>query len=282
MPTAIRAVTETGTETADHAVTPAKFRDLVAAEWIKYRSLRSSLVAVAMLGFLTCAGAAFSAWHLDLTPYGISTFDPVGHAFGDDVWATLMSLAACIGGASLLGEFSSGQMRTTLIAVPDRRRLVLAKTAMMACWMTTVGAALAVAALASSQLILEPAYRARPFDTTAASVNVLVCGVALGVSAVLGMALAAILRNTVATLMTAFLVVQSIPSMVEPTSGPWSVLSKSLPRHAWEGLADTDIRDNPGIDMHAFPHSAAAWPGFAVWLVVGAVLMTVLVRRRDV
>ena len=81
-----------------------RFTDLVAAEWIKYRSLPSSFAVLALMAFIACAGVGIGEMHLTLSPYGISVFNPLAQAFNTDAWSMLMVCAGCVGAMSLTGE----------------------------------------------------------------------------------------------------------------------------------------------------------------------------------
>jgi hypothetical protein len=259
--------------------TAGRFRDLVAAEWIRYRSLPSSSVALALLVLTGLAASAFNAVHLGLSPYGISLFDPLGQAFDSAAWATLMAGAAVIGAVSQLTESGSGSLRTTLIAVPGRRRLIAAKAAMLAAVTALVGTGLGAASLATSQLLLAPEYRVRAVPFGPALTNIVAGAVVLAVCALVGLALAVLLRGTVATVSVALVLIAVVPNYVRPRSGVFGALGKSMPRHVWEGLTDHIFAapDESGY----LAHGLAAWAGAAVWAAAALAIAVLVLDRRD-
>jgi hypothetical protein len=95
--------------------------DLVAAEWIKLRSLRSTwwvlLAAAAVafaVGLLVCSTDA-GQWPR-MTPGQRAGFDPLADSFVG--FAVAQLLFAAIGVLSVTGAYSSGLIRTTLARPP--------------------------------------------------------------------------------------------------------------------------------------------------------------------
>jgi ABC-2 type transport system permease protein len=107
---------------------PVRFRDLVAAEWIKLRSQRSTPWTLAVTA-LVVIGSAVVAAHADYANFPhYSPAEQHDHGFSlSDAfplvgYLTLMVVAASTGAATVVSEYSSGLIRTTTVAVPAAAR----------------------------------------------------------------------------------------------------------------------------------------------------------------
>ena len=122
-----------------------RWRDLVAAEWLKFWSLRSTFVVLAAtigVAFFLAYGSAeqtASAWP---GPGGWMRggFEPTLDAFFPPGFYAVMIIVGTLGAQSIVTEHASGLIRTTLIAVPRRSRVMLAKASVVAGALTVVGA----------------------------------------------------------------------------------------------------------------------------------------------
>ncbi|WP_323178815.1 hypothetical protein [Streptomyces sp. NBC_00568] len=152
----------TTTAVPDSAPVPAaRFGDLLVAEWIKLRSLRSTYWA---LGAGALAVIAFNANAARVDAADHPRFDDrtrsqmarlaLRDAFTDGSAMILVLAVASIGAITIVGEYSTGLVRTTFAAVPDRRALMAAKAALLTAVMTVYGALVAGASFASTQAIL--------------------------------------------------------------------------------------------------------------------------------
>ncbi|NDR52951.1 ABC transporter permease subunit [Actinomyces sp. 565] len=136
------ARTEAGPPQRSASTRPAELADgqtfarAVHAEWIKVASLRStwitSLIAVAITVLFS---TAISIAYASIPEAADSAADAViaGNQFGQIVVAVLGALI-------ITGEYSSGQIRSSLAAVPHRWRLLLAKAIVVGALSFAIGA----------------------------------------------------------------------------------------------------------------------------------------------
>ena len=104
--------------------------DVVAAEWLKLRTLRSNryLLAFSLVSVLLCAGVAY----LVIRGYDGQTgddrlrFDSLGAGVGTGLPVAYFVMGA-LGALSITSEYASGMIHTSLAAVPRRRLLLFAK-----------------------------------------------------------------------------------------------------------------------------------------------------------
>ncbi|MFC4022108.1 ABC transporter permease [Micromonospora sp. GCM10011542] len=188
----------TATVPADARVT---WWRVVRSEWIKFRSLRSSLIMLAATVVLLAGlGLAFSTVlatnppeaGTPAAPGGPSSLDPLGASLGGVNLAQL--LIGTLGVLLVAGEYSTGMIRSSLAAVPKRWPVLGAKVVVLAAVSLAVLAPVALLTFLGGQSILgadgislgdEGVLRA-----------VLGAAVYLAGVGVLGMALGALLRNT--------------------------------------------------------------------------------------
>ena len=140
----------------------ARFRDLLAAEWLKFWSLRSSpwgLLISALVVLAANAGQAWDHWRYwrqaGMSPARfIADGMPLQDAFTTNAGIVMMIAAAAIGALAITGEYSTGLIRTTFAAVPARRSVLAAKVVVLTAVMTGFGAVVSAASFGVVQTIL--------------------------------------------------------------------------------------------------------------------------------
>ena len=108
----------------------------IRSEWIKLRTLRSTWVTAVITLFMT-TGIGTLATVISSKP----------EYFGSNSWKTAIIgttlgqvVVAVLGALVITGEYSSGQIRSSLAAVPRRSRLFWAKALVMTVWSFALGA----------------------------------------------------------------------------------------------------------------------------------------------
>ncbi|MDU0349559.1 ABC transporter permease, partial [Actinomyces sp. MRS3W] len=99
------------------------FARAIRAEWVKVRSLRSTWITSAIaVGITVLLGAGIAIGYAGSAELADQAADTIisGNQFGQIVVAVLGALI-------ITGEYSSGQIRSSLAAVPHRGRLLAAK-----------------------------------------------------------------------------------------------------------------------------------------------------------
>jgi ABC-2 family transporter protein len=128
-----------------------RFRQLLKAEWIKLRSLRSVVLGLvlASLGVLYCNVNAAIADRA-LVPHGVVVLNDM---FSNNAHIVVLYVFGSLGAIVIVSEHSSGLIRTTFAAVPDRTPVIAAKAIVVAA-VTAVAGVVAVAASYVALLIL--------------------------------------------------------------------------------------------------------------------------------
>ncbi|NGO79649.1 ABC transporter permease subunit [Streptomyces sp. YC504] len=262
-----------------------RFRDLTAAEWIKTRSLRSTAIAygvtaLAVLGFnLGVAYDTYTYWTTQAAAdraQFIADGIPLQHAFGSNAAVVMMLALGATGALTVVGEYSTGTIRTTFAAVPARGAVLAAKAAVLAAVSTVFGLLLATASFFGTQAILGARDAGIGIGHPGALQVLLGSALLAPVCALAGFALGALIRQT-ATTMIATLVVLLILPMFLTDGRYWSALvGHATPYKAWLRLAD------PGYTAGEFPWTTAgAWTVYAMWAAAAVGVGMVAVRRRD-
>lgn len=263
----------------------ARFRDLLAAEWLKLWSLRSTpwtyaVVLLSVVGFN--AGTAYDTYRYwtardarsraDFVQDGIA----LQEAFTGNAATILVLAAGAVGAITVTGEYGTGLIRTTFAAVPARRSVMAAKAAVLAAVTTVLGALIAVTSFATTQAILSGRDLGVPFDHPGALRVITASALLLPVGALTGMAIGTLVRHMGTTIVLSVVTLLILP-VVFTSDRYWSaVVSHTMPLEAWQRLTQ------PHTFVTPFPWSTGgAWTVYAVWT-SAAVLITVAgVHRRD-
>lgn len=252
----------------------ARPADVCAAEWIKFWSLRSTPIALALGVALTVCLAADNSRH-GVVPLAGSggPINPERAAFDGFCWLPAMLGAGLIGAQATVGEYTSGLIRTTLAAIPDRRRVGLAKAAVVAA--ITGASALAAAA---GGLGIACALLHQPSPDGADPVRAIWSSVLLlPVCALAGMAFGTVLRHAAGAGVAVGAVLGFLPIMLRPDGNRWATdAANALPYYAWGRLTAAGA----GADGTMSP--ATAWATLAAWALASIAVTVFALDRRDV
>jgi ABC-2 type transport system permease protein len=258
----------------------ANFGRLLTAEWTKLRTVRSTVwsftaLIVAVIGFTALFGF--------LT---VQSWDQMKHA--DQVQAQLNPVPSILGGGLFLGqlavcvlgvlvatsEYSTGMIRSTLLASPHRLRMLAAKCVVFTLPVLVVGEALSFIsyflgkAMVSSKIhtsLSDPHVTRAVFGE----------GLYLAVLGLFALAIGQLIRHTAGSITT----VIALVLVVVPLGGllPGSVgkhVSAYLPTNAGQQI----------IEIYPQNQLLTAWQGFGVFGLWTAVLLGLaawLLVRRD-
>lgn len=264
----------------------ARFLDLLAAEWMKLRSLRSTPWAFG-IGALVVIAINVNAAVADYDNYpnypeGIKeVFLPIWamrDAFTLGAGMVLMLAAGSIGALAVVGEYGTGQIRTTFAAVPARRSVLVAKMAVMTAIMTVYGAFVAGASFGVTQAILSGRGVGLPLDHPGALRATAASALLAPVCALIGLGLGALIRHTATTIVTITGVLLLLPALITDRHWWSATLLHALPQGAWIRLIE--VGDWPV--QPPYPSTiTGAWIVYAAWPLAAAALATVVVHRRD-
>lgn len=282
----VRTVTRTAPAGTAETEPRARFRDLLAAEWLKLWSLRSapwSLLAGATAVMAFNVGAAWDHYrYWDAFEPGsragfVADGMPLLDAFTANAALVMLLVTGAIGAAAITGEYGTGLIRTTFAAVPARRSLMAAKVCVVAVVTTVFGAVVAGASFLLTQAILGGRDAGVSLGHPGALRVVAASALLAPVAALTGLALGALIRHGAATLVACFAVLLLLPAAVQENRHWTAVLDHALPLGAWNRL----------VAVQGFPHGpypwtvSGAWTVYAAWALAAAVLAVAAVHRRD-
>lgn len=262
----------------------AKLADLLAAEWIKFRSLRSTAITLAALVaaylYLADHGAQDSVQTWRSLPERLRPgFDPAHGVFGGPTWMLAMMVAGAVGAMTITGEHSTGLIRATFAAVPARRRVAAAKCAVTAAAMTVTGAVIAGGSYAINEAVLSGGHVSVPVGGGAAVRLLTSTALLLPVCALAGMALGAVIRNTPATIVAVCGLFVFAPFAFKSATTRWTVdAANAMPFSFFTRLSATGQVHLVG----GAPSVPAAWTALSAWLVVSAIIVVSFLGRGDV
>ncbi|MFC5922555.1 hypothetical protein [Micromonospora vulcania] len=268
------------------AVVPrARYRDLLAAEWIKFWSLRSSwgsllLILLAMVGFSVYASLAdYRNWP-SYPADRRALVNPFWDAFPDEAQLFVVLAAGSIGVIAIGGEYATGLIRTTFAVVPARRAVISAKIVVVTGVMTVLGVIGASAAFAASQAILSGRYGAVQLDDPGVLRAIAATALLTPLCTLIGLALGAVVRHTAPAIVTAASVLLLLPTAVDEDERWTALLRHAMPMPAWQRLIETTAP--PAWAVTPYPATVAgAWTTYAAWAAICAVLTILATNHRD-
>lgn len=271
------------------AVAPPRWRDLIASEWLKFRSLRSTfavLAATAGVAFVLAYGSAKQSAAGWPGPGGWMRqgFQPAHDAFFPPGFYAVMIVVGVVGGQSVVSEHASGLIRTTLIAVPRHGRVMLAKAAVVAGALTVVGAI--VTAGCWQITLAEYSNRITLYGwTTPGMARVFAATVLLfPLTGLTGLALGTVIRHPavgVFAMVVAFWVMPVGVSGLDGLLGThvFDHVANVLPENGWLLLTTTGGLN--GI-VGGHPSVTEAWASYGGWALAALAVLVVVPRLRDV
>ena len=267
----------------------ARFRDLLAAEWTKLWSLRSTywtllLSALVIIGLnVNAAVADYRNW----PRYGAdirAIFVPIWamrDAFPQGAGMVLMLAAGSVGAITLTGEYGTGLIRTTFAAVPARRSLVTAKLIDVTVVMLGYGTVVAGVSFWATQTILSGRHASLSIGYPGAFQAVAASAVLAPVCALIGMGIGAIVRHSAATMVITTVVILLLPIFFTDHYRWTADIKHALPASAWGRLVDVGY-GRFGFAVHRPTTTTEAWIALALWSLGAAVVAVTVVHRRDV
>lgn len=254
---------------------------LLAAEWTKIRSVRSTLwtlilLVVVTVGFTSLLTLAISAsWNRSRPgEHAAIVADPVGAILGTGI--TFGQLTICVLGVLVISsEYSSGAIRASLLAVPRRWPMLAAKAVVFGVIVFVVGELASFGSFFAGSAIL---HSHAPVSLGDPGVLRAVLGAGLYV-VLLGwfsMAIGGLLRHTAGAITTAIGVVFVLPIVGGFLPGSWGHhIDNYLPSVAGSMIAQA----HQGVDQVLTP-----WQGFGVFCIWTAVVLAAafyFLQRRD-
>jgi ABC-2 type transport system permease protein len=256
----------------------ATFGDVLRSEWVKLRSVRSTFWALTVtvvlgvgLGAVISAAAAHGYARFSVSQK--QSWDPTGVSQAGFVIAQLA--IAVLGVLCISSEYSSGMIRTSLIAVPKRGRILAAKALVFAVVAFVVGEFTSFAAFFAGQaLIIGHAPHAALADPGIARALV-GAGLYVTALAVLSVATGSLLRRPAAAIASLVAVLLVFPLLAQALPDSW----RNPVSEFWPTQAGSQI-----TNVYHSAHTLQPWPGLGVMCLFVAIVYAIawmLLDRRD-
>ncbi|MFF7355783.1 MULTISPECIES: ABC transporter permease [Streptomyces] len=258
---------------------PARFRDLLASEWIKIRSLRSTPWAIGLTLLFVVGSAAVATLADKAAGSGPVEFLPFDAYPAAGYW-TLMLVAGSMGALTVVSEYNSGLIRTTTVAVPARGSVVLAKAAITGALWAAVGTAASTGSFLLSQAILDGHHAGVPITHPGVFRALVASALLAPVCALVGLGLGVLLRHAAGTMVTSVFTLLMLPTMFSETDR-WSAdVKHALVAAAWNRLVQTWEPDPASLGYTATV--PGSWIVYTLWPLITVALAVLVVRHRDV
>jgi len=252
--------------------------DVVRSEWTKFRSVRSTswtllVAAVAMVGLAALLCSVYVGRYSTLSATDKATFNPTSFSLNGILLAQLA--VGVLGVLVITAEYSTGMIRSTFAAVPQRRTVLAAKGAVLAAAVAAVGVASSLAAFFVGQAILSTKNIQAHIGDPGVLRGVIGGGLYLAVLGLLAFGIGALIRHSAGAIAAVLGLILVLPGIVFALPASWSnAISRYLPSNAGAAIFRT-IRDRATL---------SPWVGFGLFCGYAAVALIaagIAIQRRD-
>jgi ABC-type transport system involved in multi-copper enzyme maturation permease subunit len=252
--------------------------DVVRSEWTKLRSVRSTywtllVAALAMVGLSALLCSLYVSRYDTLSAVDKATFNPTSFSLNGSLLAQLA--VGVLGVLVITAEYSTGMIRTTFSAVPQRDTVLAVKAAVFGATALAVGLLSSFAAFFVGQAILTSKHVGVSISDPNVLRSVVGAGLYLAVLGLLALGIGALIRHSAGAIAAVFGLIFVLPGLVLALPASWSdIISKYLPSNAGNAI----FRTVSGRS------SLSPWTGFGVFCAYAAVALVaaaVVVKRRD-
>jgi ABC-2 type transport system permease protein len=278
----------TTTATAPVAPAPAadarpRFTGLLASEWTKIRSVRSTFWTLILFVIITLGFTALFTWLTVANWNGPKAgtrdariiLDPVSFILGAGLG--LGQLTLCVLGVLVITtEYSTGVIRSSLLAVPRRLWMLAAKCVVFAVLLFVLGEVISFGSFFIGAAILHSHVPVSLSDHNVTRA-VLGSGLYLTVLGLFSLAIGGIIRHTAGAITTAIGVVFVLPILSGLLPSSWGAhVNGYLPVQAGTLIGQAVAPAGGNV--------LSAWEGFGVFCLWAAVLLAIaayLLQKRD-
>ena len=262
---------------------------LLLAEWTKIRSVRSTVWSLILFVVLTVgltAGltalivANWSSPQSSARGHVAILADPVGFILGTGIG--LGQLTICVLGVLVItGEYSSGVIKASLLAVPRRIPMLAAKAVVFAAMLLVLAEIVVFASFFAGSALLHSKVVVALSDPGVTRA-VAGAGLYLTVLGLFAMAIGGLIRHTAGAIASVIGIVLVLPILTSFLPGSWGAhVHGYLPEQAGSLIYQVG---SPGAAAGGPAQVLSAWQGFGVfclWTIVLLVGAGYLLKRRD-
>jgi ABC-type transport system involved in multi-copper enzyme maturation permease subunit len=203
-------------------------------------------------------------------------FDPAGYSLSGFFLAQLAIIV--LGVIVITSEYTTGSIRSTFAAAPQRTGILAAKAAVIGAVAVTAGIASAFAAFFTGQALLAGKGLGTTIGAPGALRSVLGAGLYLAVLGLLALGLGSLIRRTAGGIAAAIGLIVILPVLVQGLPASWqAALTRYLPSVAGQAVIGRTKFAAPGPVL-------SPWAGFALFCGYTAVVLITAaftLHRRD-
>lgn len=257
-------------------VHPVNQKLVLRSEWIKLRTLRSTIIVlgvtvIGMVGIGLLIAAVTNSNFASMGADQRANFNAIDRVLGGVNIAQLT--VGVLGVLIITGEYSTGMIRATFGAVPTRLPVLWAKLAVFASVVFSVCLVSSFAAFLGGEALLGT--HGVPLSAPGALRAVFGVALYLTVAGLLGVAFGFIVRNTAGGIAALFGLLLVLPGLANLLPSSWQAsVVPYFPSNAGQALY-TQHND------HAMMHPWAGFALFVGYLVIAVIAAAVTLRRRD-
>ncbi|MEV1245005.1 ABC transporter permease subunit [Nonomuraea sp. NPDC050022] len=243
--------------------------DILRSEWTKIRSVRSTVWTLAVTAVLMLGFSAL----LSITTKNMANGPiPGSQAIVSSLTGAMMASIsmATLGVLVISSEYRTGGIRTSLMAVPQRMRLLTGKIVVFVAVSLVVCLVASAVAMGVGLAISQPA----SIEMGEVARATLGSGLYLTACGLFGLGLGTLIRHTPGAIVSAISLIMVLPTVASQLPGEWGrTVAEYFTTNAGLLVVSGESRGSLG-----------PWSGFAVylaWVAVAMIAGAVLMRRRD-
>ncbi|MCU1456761.1 MAG: transporter permease [Actinomycetia bacterium] len=246
----------------------------VDSEWTKVRSVRSTMWSLLATVGIVLGLSALLCWAYvnrfdSMSIQDRFGFDPTLHSLRGVQLAQLAT--GVLGVLVIASEYSTGMIRTTFAAVPQRRTVLLSKALVFGAVTWVVGTIASLGGFLLGQAILSQKGVGVSLGDPGVLRAVLSGGIYLAAIGLLGFALGAILRRTAGAIAVLFGLVLVLPGLAQALPSPWNAdISKYMPGQAGSAM----LLVHPASDLLSPGTGLVVLVAWVVGLFAAALVLT--------
>jgi ABC-type transport system involved in multi-copper enzyme maturation permease subunit len=252
----------------------------VRSEWTKLHTVRSTYwtllaTAAGMVGLAALFTATYVGHYGHLSAADKAAFNPTAWSLSGFFLAQLA--VGVLGVLVMTSEYSTGSIRATFAATPQRRLVLATKALVFALVVAVVGIVASFGAFFVGQSILASKSIEAHIGDPGAVRSVVGAGLYLTVLGLLALGLGTLIRRTAGAIAAVVGLILILPGLVNALPSSWQdAISKYLPSLAGQAVI--------GSTRFAPAHQLSPWAGFGVFCAYAAaalVAAAVVLVRRD-
>lgn len=253
--------------------------DILRSEWTKLRSVRSTywtllVAAAATIGLSALICSVYVNRYSTLNPQERLDFNPTTFSLSG-LFLAQMAIAV-LGVLVITSEFSTGMIRSTFAAVPQRGSVLAAKATVFAAVTLVIGWVSCFAAFFVGQSILSSQHIQARIGDPGVLRSVLGAGMYLAVLGLLALGIGALLRHSAGAIASLFGLIFVLPGLMGALPASWDrTISPYLPSNAGQAIFRT---------IRGGGHTLSPWVGFGVFCLYAAAALgaaALTISRRD-